>query len=55
MLGFAGVVGLWSVGFYTFDLIRFVQREPVTDRVYREQRDLARQQAIGRGPSSSRR
>ncbi len=41
MLGFAGVVGLWSVGFYTFDLIRFVQRKPVTELVYREQREVA--------------
>ena len=41
MLGFAGVVGLWSVGFYTFDLIRFVQRKPVTEQVYREQREAA--------------
>ncbi len=41
LLGFAGVVGLWSVGFYTFDLIRFVQRKPVTERVHRELRAAA--------------
>ena len=35
-LGCAGVIGLWSVGFYTFDLIRFVQRQPVTNRVYHD-------------------
>jgi MFS family permease len=41
LLGCAGVIGLWSVGFFTFDLIRFVQRTPVTTRVYTEQRRLA--------------
>jgi MFS family permease len=37
VLGCSGVVGLWSVGFFTPDLIRFVQRKPVTNRVYAEQ------------------
>ena len=41
MLGCAGVIGLWSVGFFTPDLIRFVQRSPVTHRVYNEQLDAA--------------
>lgn len=41
LLGCAGVIGLWSVGFFTFDLIRFVQRKPVTTRVYTEQRQIA--------------
>jgi MFS family permease len=41
LLGCAGVIGLWSVGFFTFDLIRFVQRQPVTKQVYSEQRELA--------------
>jgi len=41
LLGCAGVIGLWSVGFYTFDLIRFVQRKPVTKEVYTEQLQLA--------------
>ena len=54
LLGCAGVIGLWSVGFYTFDLVRFVQRKPVTKRVYTEQLqaataqgNLARQQQLG--------
>jgi MFS family permease len=42
LLGFAGVVGLWSVGFYTFDLVRFVQRKPVTELVYTEQLQAAK-------------
>jgi MFS family permease len=41
LLGCAGVIGLWSVGFYTFDLIRFVQRKPVTKQVYTEQLQAA--------------
>jgi MFS family permease len=41
LLGCAGVIGLWSVGFYTFDLVRFVQRKPVTHRVYSEQLEAA--------------
>ena len=42
LLGCAGVIGLWSVGFYTFDLVRFVQRKPVTKRVYTEQLQAAK-------------
>ncbi len=41
LLGCAGVIGLWSVGFYTPDLIRFVQRKPVTKQVYTEQLQAA--------------
>ena len=41
LLGCAGVIGLWSVGFYTPDLIRFVQRKPVTTQVYTEQLQAA--------------
>jgi MFS family permease len=41
LLGCAGVIGLWSVGFYTFDLVRFVQRKPVTKLVYTEQLQAA--------------
>ena len=41
LLGCAGVIGLWSVGFYTFDLVRFVQRKPVTKRIYNEQLETA--------------
>ena len=36
------MIGLWSVGFYTFDLVRFVQRKPVTKRVYTEQLQAAK-------------
>ena len=46
LLGCAGVIGLWSVGFFTFDLIRFVQRQPVTTRVYHER---ARKRPSARG------
>jgi len=41
LLGCAGVIGLWSVGFFTFDLIRFVQKKPVSLRIYTQQRDAA--------------
>jgi MFS family permease len=44
LLGCAGVIGLWSVGFYTFDLVRFVQRNPVTTQVYTEQLQSATEQ-----------
>ncbi len=37
LLACAGVIGLWSVGFFTMDLIRSVQKEPVTAGVYNEQ------------------
>ncbi len=36
ILGSGGVVGLWSVGFFTPDLIRSVQRPVVVDEVYRD-------------------
>jgi MFS family permease len=41
VLGCSGVIGLWSVGFFTPDLIRFVQRGEVTQRVYNEQLEAA--------------
>jgi MFS family permease len=41
LLGCSGVIGLWSVGFFTPDLIRFVQRKQVTARVYQEQLKIA--------------
>lgn len=37
VLGCSGIIGLWSVGFFTPDLIRFVQRKSVTAEVYEEQ------------------
>ena len=37
VLGCSGIIGLWSVGFFTPDLIRFVQRKSVTATVYEEQ------------------
>jgi MFS family permease len=36
VLGSAGIIGLWSVGFFTPDLIRFVQRKGVAAAVYQE-------------------
>ncbi|MBA4030852.1 MAG: MFS transporter [Planctomyces sp.] len=36
VLGFAGVVGLWSVGFYTFDLTREIQEKPIRAEVRKE-------------------
>lgn len=36
VLGCAGIIGLWSVGFFTPDLIRYVQRRGVADQVYAE-------------------
>jgi len=36
LLGCSGIIGLWSVGFFTPDLIRFVQRKAVTAEVYAE-------------------
>lgn len=36
LLGCAGVVGLWAVGFYTPDLIGFAQRPAVTNAVVEE-------------------
>ena len=37
LLGCSGIIGLWSVGFYTPDLIRYVQRKGVSEQVYTEQ------------------
>ncbi|MBL8850759.1 MAG: MFS transporter, partial [Planctomycetaceae bacterium] len=34
VLGCSGIIGLWSVGFFTPDLIRFVQRKQVAEDVY---------------------
>ena len=36
-LAFSGVVGLWAVGFFTPDLMQYVQRKAVSQRVYGEQ------------------
>ena len=44
VLGCSGIIGLWSVGFFTPDLIRFVQRKAVTGEVYSEQLVLAESQ-----------
>ncbi len=41
VLACAGVVGLWSIGFYTPDLIKVVQRPIVTATIYDEQFKLA--------------
>lgn len=41
VLGCSGVVGLWSVGFFAPDLIRFVQRKAMATQVYQEQLTLA--------------
>ncbi|MCC6419749.1 MAG: MFS transporter [Gemmataceae bacterium] len=35
-LGCSGIIGLWSVGFFTPDLIRYVQRKGVSVQVYEE-------------------
>lgn len=37
VLGCSGIIGLWSVGFFTPDLIRYVQKKSVTSVVYTEQ------------------
>jgi MFS family permease len=42
VLGCSGIIGLWSVGFFTPDLIRFVQRKSVSANVYAEQLEAAR-------------
>jgi MFS family permease len=36
LLGSSGIIGLWSVGFFTPDLIRYVQRRGMADQVYAE-------------------
>lgn len=41
VLGCAGIIGLWSVGFFTPDLIRFVQRKGVTAAVCQEKKEAA--------------
>jgi MFS family permease len=43
LLGMSGIIGLWSVGFFTPDLIRYVQRKGVASEVYREHMVDARQ------------
>lgn len=42
LLGCSGIIGLWSVGFFTPDLIRFVQRKGVSAEVYKEKGEAAR-------------
>jgi hypothetical protein len=42
VLGCSGIIGLWSVGFFTPDLIRFVQRSSISAKVYAAQLDEAR-------------
>lgn len=42
VLACSGVIGLWSVGFFTPDLIRFVQRKAMSKQVYTEQMQLAK-------------
>src|SRR5690606_19835783 len=43
VLGCSGIIGLWSVGFFTMDLIRFVQRDPVTVQLYTAEIEKAQQ------------
>ena len=43
ILGSAGMIGLWTVGFFTMDLIRFVQRQPQTVQLYQAEIEKARQ------------
>jgi MFS family permease len=38
VLGCSGIVGLWCVGFFTPDLIRYVQRKEMANKVYLEQK-----------------
>jgi MFS family permease len=45
VLGCSGIVGLWCVGFFTPDLIRYVQRKEMAGKVYQEQLSIA--QAAG--------
>ncbi|MCB9950520.1 MAG: MFS transporter [Planctomycetaceae bacterium] len=45
LLGCSGIIGLWSVGFFAPDLIRYVQTRGVTEEVYEE--ELARAEAAG--------
>lgn len=43
LLACSGVIGLWAVGFYSPDLTRQVQTEPVTKAIYQEEMDKAEQ------------
>jgi MFS family permease len=43
-LGCSGIIGLWSVGFFTPDLIRYVQRKGMASEVYAEQIELAKKE-----------
>lgn len=52
VLACAGVIGLWSVGFFTPDLIRFVQRKAMATQVYTEQLHAA--QANGESERTAR-
>jgi MFS family permease len=52
LLGCSGIIGLWSVGFFTPDLIRFVQRKAVSQTVYETQ--LASAQEAGDTARASR-
>lgn len=36
LLGCSGIIGLWSVGFFTPDLITYVQRKGMSQEVYKE-------------------
>jgi hypothetical protein len=45
VLGCSGIIGLWSVGFFTPDLIRYAQLKGVTAQVYKEQ--IAEAEAAG--------
>lgn len=42
ILGCSGIIGLWSVGFFTPDLIRYVQRQGMAAEVYNEKIDEAK-------------
>ena len=44
VLGCSGIIGLWSVGFFTPDLIRYVQRKGMAAEVYGERIEEAKQQ-----------
>jgi MFS family permease len=44
LLGMSGIIGLWSVGFFTPDLIRYVQRKGMAKEVYGEKIAEAQQE-----------
>ena len=46
ILGCSGIIGLWSVGFFTTDLIQIVQRPRVTIEVYEEELAVADKEGI---------